>query len=121
MDAANNALENIKHLLDTPKQSYWGRLKDAASSMDVAQTTFVMSQESVKESYKEMMKAFTSFLFEKYKEDFAAVPSFQPIVDKYINAVTTAAQNYGQHAVEIEEENKRLKKELEELRNANRS
>lgn len=95
----------------------WSRLKDSAGSMDVAQITYVMSQEPVKEVYREMMKSFTSFLFEQYKEAFASVPAYQPIVEKYVDTVLKAAQNYGQHAQYLEEENRKLKQELEKLRN----
>ena len=97
---------------------YWSRLKDNAGNMDVAQVTFVMSQESVKEVYKEMMKSFTSFLFERYKNDFASVPAYQPVVERYVDTVLKAAQSFGQHAHNLEEENNRLKQELEKLRNA---
>ena len=88
--------------------------------MDVAQVTFVMSQESVKESYKEMMKAFTSYLFERYKDEFATVPAYQPMVEKYVNAVISSAKSFGEHAQLLEQENQKLKKELEELKNAGR-
>lgn len=97
--------------------SYWSLLKDTVGGMDVAQITYVMSQESVKESYKEMMKSFTSYLFERYKEDFAAVPTFQPTIEKYVNTVIESAQGYGKYAQKLEEENKQLKKKLEELKN----
>ena len=97
--------------------SVWSRLKDSTVNMDVAQVTYVMSQESVKEVYKEMMKSFTSFLLEKYKDDFATVPTFQPVVERYIDTVIKAAQNYGQHAQCLEEENKKLRQELERLKN----
>lgn len=100
--------------------SCWNLLKDTAGSMDVAQVTFVMSQESVKESYKEMMKAFTSYLFERYKDEFATVPAYQPMVEKYVNAVISSAKNFGEHAQLLEQENQKLKKELEELKNAGR-
>ena len=97
---------------------FWSRLKDSAGNMDVAQITYVMSQESVKEVYREMMKSFTSFLFEQFKEDFASVPAYQPIVERYVDTVIKAAENFGQHARCLEEENNRLKQELEKLRNA---
>ena len=100
--------------------SVWSRLKDSTEGMDVAQVTYVMTQESVKEVYKEMMKSFTSYLFEKYKDDFATVPTFQPVVERYIDTVLKAAQNYGQYAQSLEEENKKLKHELEKLRNVGR-
>lgn len=112
------ALEAIKQSIDNPKTDYWSRLRDSAGSMDIAQVTYVMSQEPVKEVYREMMKSFTSFLFEKYKEDFSTVPAYQPIVEKYVDTVIATAQNYGQHAKYLEEENKKLKQELERLKNA---
>ena len=112
------ALETLKQSVDIPKKDYWGRLKDSAGGMDVAQVTYVMSNESVKEVYREMMKSFTSFLFEKYKEDFSTVPAYQPVIEKYVDTVLATAQSYGQHAQHLEEENKKLKQELERLRNA---
>lgn len=97
---------------------YWSRLKDSAGNMDIAQVTYVMSQESVKEVYREMMKSFTSFLFEQYKNDFASVPTYQPVIERYVDTVLKAAQDFGQHARNLEEENNKLRQELEKLRNA---
>lgn len=115
-----SALENIKQIVEQPKTTCWNRLQDAAGSMDASQTSFVMSQETVKNAYKEMMDSFNSFLFERFKEEFAAVPTFQPIVNKYIDSIIQSAQDYGKHTADIEEENRRLRKELEDLKNANR-
>lgn len=114
------ALENIKQVIEIPKTTCWNRLQDAAGSMDASQTAFVMSQDSVKLSYKDMMDSFNSFLFERFKNEFASVPTFQPIIDKYIDSVIQSAQEYGKHTADIEEENRRLRKELEDLKNANR-
>ena len=97
---------------------YWSRLKDNTGNMDVAQVTYVMSQESVKEVYREMMKSFTSFLFEQFKNDFASVPVYQPVIERYVDTVLKAAQDFGQHTHRLEEENNRLKQELEKLRHA---
>lgn len=113
-------LDNLKQLIDKPQQNYWSLLKDTAGSMDIAQVTYVMSQEPVKESYKELMESFNNYLFERFKEDFASVPAFQPTIEKYIDTITKTAQSYGKHAMDLEEENKKLKQELEELRNADR-
>lgn len=96
----------------------WNLLKDTAGEMDIAQITFVMSQEPVKAAYKDMMKSFTSYLFERYKEDFATVQAYQPTIEKYVNAVIASAKNYGEHAQHLEEENMKLRKELEKLRRA---
>ena len=107
-------------MMESGKANCWNRLKDSVGNMDVAQIQFVMSQESVKNVYSEMMGAFNSFLFEKFKEDFSTIPSFKPYVEKYVDAVIKSAEDYGRHAVYLEEENTRLKRELEELKNANR-
>lgn len=113
------ALENIKQLVDNPKPSYWERLKDATNAMDESQKEYVMSQQPVINVYKSMMDAFNMFLFERFKDDFASVQTFQPLIDKYVDTVITTAQGYGKHTVELEEENKQLKKKLEELLHAN--
>ena len=99
-------------------ESVWSRLKDSTDSMDIAQVTYVMSQEPVKEVYSDMMQSFTSYLFEKYKDDFATVPTFQPVVERYIETVLKTAQSYGKYAQSLEEEHLKLKQELEKLRNA---
>lgn len=115
------ALETLKQMVDKPQHNYWDRLKDSAGSMDVAQVTFVMSQDAVKEAYSGMMEAFNSFLFEKFKEDFSTVQTFQPAIERYVDAVLKTAQDYGKHAAALEEENSKLKQQIEELKNANRS
>ena len=98
----------------------WKRLTDATHSMDSTQRSFVMSQEAVKNAYAEMLTNFTSYLFEKFKEDFAAVPAYRPLVDRYVNTVIDSAQDYGKYTMSLEDENKKLKQQLEELQNANR-
>jgi hypothetical protein len=107
------ALETLRQMVDKPQQNYWSKLKDSTGSMDVSQITYVMSQDSVKEKYREMLEAFNSFLFEKFKEDFSAVPTFQPVVEDYVNAVLKSAENYGNHVKDLEEENKRLREALD--------
>jgi histone H3/H4 len=102
-------------------KNYWSILQDSANKMDVSQITYVMAQEPVKESYESMMKAFNSYIFEKFKEDFSAVPAYQPTINNYVSSVIEASKNYAEHATHLEEENNKLKKELEELRNASRS
>jgi hypothetical protein len=114
------ALETLKQMVDKPIINYWDRLKDSAGSMDVAQVTYVMSQDSVKEAYRVMMESFNNFLFEKFKEDFSTIPAYQPCVETYVDTVIQTAQSYGKHTQELEEENKRLKQQLEEALNVDR-
>lgn len=112
-------LETLKQMVDNPQQNYWNRLKDSTDKMDTAQVSWVMSQDSVKKVYEDMMESFNSFLFEKFKEDFSAVPAFQPTIEKYVNTILESSQEYGKRTKELEEENKRLKQQLEEALNAN--
>lgn len=110
-------LETLKQTIDSPNKEYWSRLKDSADTMNDAQKQYVLSQESVRRVYEEMMGSFNSYLFEKFKDDFAAVPTFQPTIERYVNAVLTSAQEYGKHITNLEEENRRLKQQLEGMRN----
>lgn len=103
-------------MVDNPQQNYWSKLKDSTDSMSDAQKGYVMNSEEVKKKYKDMMKSFSSFLFEKYKEDFAAVPAFQPVIDEYIATVLNTAQDYGKHTADLEEENRKLKEMLDAYR-----
>ena len=100
--------------------NYWSRLKDSAAAMNDMQIQYVLSQESVRRVYEEMMGSFNSFLFEKFKNDFAAIPAFQPVVDRYITTVLQTAQDYGQRVTSLEEENAMLKQQVEGMRNVSR-
>lgn len=121
MTDGTKALNALKQMVDQPVESQWKRLQDNTSSMPSAQQAYVMSQENVQKSYEKMMESFNTFLFERFKEDFSAVPAFKPVIDDYIDSVLTTAQEYGKHTVELEQENKKLKQMIEELKNAGRS
>ena len=112
---AKNSLDAIKKVVDKPQTKYWERLKDATGAMDVAQITWVMSQKEVKEAYDRLMAAFNSYIFERYKEDFAGIKAYQPLVDDYINTIIKSAEHFGQHAKDLEAENEKLKQQIAEL------
>lgn len=116
---AKSSLETIRESMknNQPKQNYFDRLKDATGSMDVSQITWVMQQQEVKEAYNAMMDAFRGYVFERLKEDFASIKTYQPIIDKYINAVINSAQRFGEQVKELETENERLKRQIAELMN----
>lgn len=113
---SNKALETLRQAIDNPKKDYWSRLKDSADSMNDTQRQYVLSQESVRRVYEEMMGSFNSYLFEKFKEDFATVPAFQPTIERYVDTVIASAQDYGKHLQSLEEENIRLKQQLEGMK-----
>ncbi len=117
---SNKALETLRQAIDNPKKDYWSRLKDSADSMNDTQRQYVLSQESVRRVYEEMMGSFNCYLFEKFKEDFATVPAFQPAIERYVDTIIASAQDYGKHLQSLEEENIRLKQQLEGMRNVSR-
>ena len=114
---AKSSLETIKETMGESKKNYFARLKDATGAMDISQVTWVMQQEAVKISYAEMLNAFNAYLFERFKEDFAAIKTYQPVIDKYINTVINSAQKFSEHTKELESENERLKQQIAELMN----
>lgn len=98
----------------------WKRLQDATVSIDMAQATWIMSQEPVKSSYENMMTAFNHYLFEKFKDDFASLSPYHDIVNTYVESILTTAQKYAKHTEQLAKENEELKQRLKELEDANR-
>lgn len=99
---------------------HWKRLQDATNSIDMSQSNWIMSQESVKSAYGDLMQAFQHYLFERFKDDFAGLPLYQDIISKYVDSVLSAAQGFAKRTEQLERENAELKKKLEELSNVNR-
>ena len=101
-----------------PKEPYWKKLQDNCNRMSAEQIQWTMAQEPVKRAYATMQQAFTNFLFEKYKDEFASIPSFQSFADAYVEAVLQTSVKYVDRTTQLEEELKQTRKELEELKNA---
>lgn len=98
----------------------WKRLQDATVSIDMSQSNWIMSQESVKAAHGDLMQAFQHYLFERFKDEFASLPLYQDIVSKYVDSVLTAAQGFAKRTEQLERENEELKRKLEELSNVRR-
>ena len=98
----------------------WKRLQDATTSIDMSQSNWIMSQETVKSAYGDLMQAFQHYLFERFKDDFASLPLYQDIISKYVDSVLAAAQGFAKRTEQLERENEELKRKLEELSNARR-
>lgn len=80
-----------------------------------------MSQEEVKEAYSSMQQAFANFLFEKYKEDFASIPSYKPFADSYVDSILKTSVRYVDRTTQLEKELEETRRQLEELKNVGRS
>lgn len=103
---------------------YWSRLSDNCNKMSADQLNYVNKNKEVNEAKAEMMEAFSLFLFEKYKEDFAQIETMKPLCDGYIEAIFKACNEYGDVLSRTLEECEELKKKLaklEEKQNANNS
>ena len=89
--------------------------------MSADQIQWTMSQPEVTEAYNTMQQAFTNFLFEKYKEDFASIPSYKSFADSYVDSVLKTAVRYVDRTTQLEKELAETRKQLEELKNVGRS
>lgn len=95
------------------KSVIWGILDDKTKELSEQDIAAINSSPEVKNRLAEMMNAFTGmFLFAKYRDEFAGIPAFRPLCDKYISAVLDAKAARYKRTAELEEENQRLKEEL---------
>lgn len=125
MDGRESPLQELQQKLQEvqrnpviPKEPYWKKLQDNCNRMSAEQIQWTMAQEPVKRAYATMQQAFTNFLFEKYKDEFASIPSLQSFADAYVDAVLQTSVKYVDRTTQLEEELKQTRKELEELKNA---
>lgn len=121
-------MDNIKELekkiaelnkKETDGNSVWSVLDNRTKEMTEQDILAINSNSEVNTVREEMLNAFVGmFLFGKYRDEFASIPSFRPICDKYISTVLSVKSDIYKKNVSLEEENKRLKQELEEARRA---
>lgn len=113
--------EKIKSL-GSNKTSYWLKLSDSCSKMSADQLNYVSNDEAVINAKSKMMDAFSLFLFEKYKEDFASTEMFVKYCDDYIDTINDVSKNYTDSIIKTLDENKELKAKIlkleKELNNA---
>ena len=104
------------------KTGYWQKLSDLCSKMSADQLNFVSNNDEVINAKSKMMEAFSLFLFEKYKEDFASIENFQKYCDDYIDTINDTAKNYHENVSKAINENKELRARIlkleKELNNA---
>jgi hypothetical protein len=90
--------------------------------MSADQLNYVSNDEAVINAKSKMMDAFSLFLFEKYKEDFASTVMFVKYCDDYIDTINDVSKNYTDSIIKTLDENKELKAKIlkleKELNNA---
>ena len=100
------------------KDSIWKVLDDNMNGINGAEAAVINARETVKTAQADMMFAFVNFyLFPKYRDEFASIPDFRSLCRKYISEVIKAKEDGIRSSIELEEENRKLKEELEKLKN----
>lgn len=128
MDGRETPLYALQQKLDEAKsnpgylkQEYWRHLQESVGRMSADQIQWTMSQPEVTEAYSSMQQAFTNFLFEKYKDDFASIPSYKPFADAYVDSILKTSVRYVDRTSQLERELAETRRQLEDLKNAGRS
>ena len=93
---------------------YWNRLTDYISKFSTDQLKFIDNNQQVIKAHNDMLNTFVQYLFEKYKDDFAAFDEFRPVCDTYIDCVIKTASEYDDKVSEALNENAELKNKLKE-------
>lgn len=93
----------------------WERFNDLLGKMSDDQKSYVAADKEVIERRQKMMGMFNEWLFEKNKNEFAAIPAFTDVAQEYVEAVASTAHEYGQKAANLQQENEELKRKLAEL------
>lgn len=99
------------------KSTVWGILDDKTKDLSGQEIEAINLNKNVNTAKDEMFKVFIEyFMFPKFRDEFASIPAFRPLCDKYIGAVLEAKSERFKRANELEEENARLKAEIEAMR-----
>ena len=106
--------EKIKSL-GSNKTSYWLKLSESCSKMSADQLNYVSNDEAVINAKSKMMDAFSLFLFEKYKDEFASNEMFTHLCDEYIDTITDVSVEYTENITKTLDENKELKAKIQQL------
>lgn len=119
MDKIKELETKIASLNNHTDNSVWSVLDNRTKELSKEDIEAINSSNDVKTVKEQMLTVFVDmFLFSKFRDEFASIPSFRPICDKYISSVLSVKSDIYKKNVSLEEENKRLKEELAEARRA---
>ena len=106
----------VKENDKTQPQPVWKRFDDLIQQMSDDQKTYVANHETVIGERQKMMQTFNDWMFEKYKNEFVTIPSFDALAQGYVEAVASTAQEFGAKAAALRQENEELRREIEALK-----
>lgn len=115
IELLEHKLKNIESKSSTSKSGYWQKLSDMCSKLSADQLNYVTNNQNVIKTKNKMMEAFSLYLFEKYKDDFAEIQTFQNVCDDYIDTIEDTIKEYSNKLTSTFEENKVLKNKINEL------
>lgn len=94
----------------------WKRFNDLVQQMSDDQRSYVSNHDAVVGERLKMMQTFNDWMFEKYKNEFVSIPSFDSLAQGYVEAVASTAQEFGAKTAALRQENAQLRQELDELK-----
>lgn len=100
----------------TEVQPVWKRFNDLIQQMSDDQKAYVGNHDLVIAERQKMMQTFNDWMFEKYKNEFVTIPSFDSLAQGYVEAVASTAQEFGAKTAALRQENDELRKELAALK-----
>lgn len=102
------------------KNSLWGVFDAGIKGLCHQEEEAIKGSSSVQSAHRDMMSAFTDyFLFPKFRDEFASIPAFKGLCERYISAVLNAKAEKYSRLNELEKENERLREELNSIKGAN--
>lgn len=115
IELLEHKLKHLENKTSTSKSDYWQKLSDICSKLSADQLNYVTNNQNVTNAKNKMMEAFSLYLFEKYKDDFAEIQTFQTVCDDYVDTIEDTIKEYSNKVTSTFEENKILKNKISEL------
>ena len=123
MSEDNSIIEQYKRKLEmvkagniSPAAPVWQLFNDIVAKMSPEQAAYVQANSKAIQAKKDLNNLFIEYMFERYKNDFAADPRFEQEARRYVDCIESAAAEFSEHNKNLAEENEALKAEIERLK-----
>ena len=123
MSEDNSIIEQYKRKLEmvkagniSPAAPVWQLFNDIFAKMSPEQAAYVQANSKAVQAKKDLNKLFIEYMFERYKNDFAADPRFEQEARRYVDCIESAAAEFSERNKNLAEENEALKAEIERLK-----
>lgn len=112
----DNFILNRLNLGAEPTQpDVWQKLTDYYNKISSDQRLFVENHEAVITAQRQMLEAFSLFLFTKFKNEMSQEATFRKFCDTYVDTVIATGETYQERISAIVDENEMLKARIAEL------